>query len=132
MPADGDSDGGAVAASIRDDLGDDVEIHDSSGPDAVFVTTRSKIELALRKYEEGVLARTRWVNPLVLCVTVLSVVLVADFESTLGFSAATWDAVFLAALAASVVWLAWAVVSFVRNRHKADIGYVIERLESEE
>lgn len=121
-----------VAASIRADVGDDVEIHDSAGPDAVFVTSRSKIELALRKYRTGVRARTKWVNPFVTSLTVLSVLLVADFEATLGFSGATWSAVFVVALLLSVCWLVWAVASFVRNRHKADITYVIETLESEQ
>lgn len=121
----------AVAASIRADVGEGVEIHDSSTPDAVFVTSRATIELALERYRQGVLARTRWVNPFVTCVTVLSVLLVADFEPLLGFSSATWYAVFVVALLLSVVWLLWAVVSYLRNRHKADVEFVIERLESE-
>jgi hypothetical protein len=120
-----------VAASIRADIGEEVEIHDSSTPDAVFVTSRSRIELALQKYQEGVLARTRWVNPFVMCITILSVLLVADFKSLLGLSAAAWYSVFVVALLLSIVWLGWAVVSLVQNRHKADPEFVIEYLESE-
>lgn len=120
-----------VAASIRADVGEDVEIHDSSTPDTVFVTSRATIELALERYRQGVLARTQWVNPFITCVTVLSVLLVADFEPLLGFSSATWYAVFVVALLLSIVWLAWALVSFFRNRHKAEVEFVIERLESE-
>lgn len=120
-----------VVASIRADVGEDVEIHDSSSPDAVFVTSRSKIELALRKYRRGVLARTRWVNPFVTCITILSVLLVADFRSTLGLPRATWYAVFVVAFLLSVVWLVWEVLSFLRNRHKSDVEFVIETLESD-
>lgn len=120
-----------IAASIRADVGEDVDIHDSSQPDAVFVTSRATIELALQHYRQGVLARTRWVNPFVTCITILSVLLVADFESRLGFSASTWDAVFVLALLISLAWLGMAIISYLRNRHQADPQYVIERLESE-
>lgn len=120
-----------VAATIRADLGEEVEIHDSSEPDAVFVTTRSKIELALRNYREGVLARRGWVNPFVTSVTILSVLLVADFETRLGLPATTWYAVFVLALALSLAWLGRELLAYVRNRHRADIAHVIQTLESE-
>lgn len=120
-----------IAATIRADVGDDVEIHDSSGPEAVFVTTRSKIELALRQYRRGVVAQTRWVNPFVTAVTLLSVLVVADFDATLGFSEATWSAVFFGAFALSILWLGWELYTFARHRHHADIEFVIEHLERE-
>lgn len=120
-----------VVATIREDVGEDVDIHDSSNPDAVFLTTRSKMELALRKYKSGLLAKAKWVNPFVIMSTFLSVLLVTDFKSVFGFSQGTWEAVFLMGFLISSIWLLICLYEYIENRHKADTDYVIKELESD-
>ena len=120
-----------ITTTIPDSIGENVEIHDSSTPEALFFTTRSKIELALRDYQDGVLARRRWVNPAVTSATFLSVLIVADFSEFLGLSGDFWRSMFFFGLFLSILWLIKSIYDLVNNRNKANIEYVIERLEVE-
>lgn len=122
----------AVASSVRDNVGQDVEIHDTKDPEAVFITSRARMRLALMQYKSGILARRGWINPLLLFLTVLSVSIVSDFGRKFGLSQSFWEAFFTIILVLSVIWLAHSLINAYRYRSKADLDSVIEKLESDD
>ena len=109
-------------------FGEDVEIHDNSSPDAVFVTSKAKIELALRKYKQGVLAKQAWVNPFVILVTVASTLQVTTFTSFLGLSGTTWKGAFVLMMVISAAWLINSVRKYITNKDKSKFEYVMDEL----
>lgn len=121
-----------VNSSIREDIGEGVDFHDSSSPDAVFLTTRARIHLALIQFKEGVLAKTKWVNPLMMVVTLSSAILVTDFKQFLALPANVWKAMFVFGLLLSVGWLLRAIYGYVDNREKSEIDYVIDQLKTDQ
>ena len=113
---------------LREDVGKDVDIHDSKDPDAVFVTNRSKIELVLSKYEEAVQARIAWVQPLILLITAVPVLLAADFSQGFLFSGRIWRDIYQFIAVAAVAWGIKAMYNLFIKWGKADREYVIQEL----
>lgn len=122
--------GNSVESSIKANVGDDVDIHDTKDPDAVYITNTSKIKLVLIEYEAAIKSQTSWVNPALLGITVLSVLFVTDFGSALGLPGDVWEAIFIVLLLLSIIWFVRSIQLFLQYKQKADIEYVIEQLES--
>ena len=120
-----------IESSLKDSLGDDVEIHDTMDPDAVFITTKAKIELALRDYKQGVESSNAWENPATLFLTLLSVITVADFQKSFGLSADTLSSIYIVLTVISVVWLIKSIYTWYNHRKKSDIQQMIKDLKTE-
>jgi hypothetical protein len=116
---------------LRQDVGEDAIIHDTKDPDEVFVTTKSKMKLKLSKYEKAVRARTNWVQPVILFLTVIPVLLAADFTQTYILTPGQWQFLYAFCALGSVIWFVKHVYNLVKNWGNARIEYVMEELRAD-
>ena len=75
----------------------------------LIATTEDRLRLCLRDYAESVARRQSWLAPGSLLATFVLVFTTADFKDALGFTVATWEAVFLLCLLASLIWLGFSL-----------------------
>lgn len=115
-------------AIIREDAGGDADIHDTTDPDEIFQTTRTRLELALRDYNSVIKSKFRWFNALVLFITALSVVLAANFEKTLGMSADSWETIFIVIAVISLMSAVYDFSNWLWNREDANTEAVMQEL----
>lgn len=121
---------GSVESSIREDVGDDIEVHDTKDPDEIYVTNPSKMRLVLQQFEKAIRAKTNLLNPIVLGITTSSVLFVSDFNTTFGFSAEMLRTAFVIITVGCVIWLARLLYTVYIHRGKTDAEYVINELKS--
>lgn len=117
-----------LEAFVRTNVGDDVDFHDTTNPDEIFHTTRAQLELALRDYNDVIKAKYRWMNAIILFITALSVVLVADFEQTLGISPTLWSNLFLTIAMMSLVFCVFDGVRWLKNKENENTDAVMRDL----
>lgn len=118
-------------SQLRQDVGDDAIIHDTKDPDEVFITTKSKMKLKLSKYEEAVKARSNWTQPAILFLTVMPVLLAANFTQAYILSPGQWQFLYAFFALGSVIWLARKMYNLARNWGNAKIEYVMEELRAD-
>ncbi|MBL4886327.1 MAG: hypothetical protein JKY95_17575 [Planctomycetaceae bacterium] len=70
----------------------------------VIITTEDKVRLCMTEHANQLIARQNWIAPLSLFVTILVVLLTADFSDRLIFPKATWHAVFVLGAILAFVW----------------------------
>ncbi|KAA9410254.1 hypothetical protein EGO51_10715 [Haloarcula hispanica] len=121
-----------LGGSLNVEVGEDVPIHNTKDPDEVFLTSKSKLKLALLEYKEGVKSLRAWVNPLVLLMTVGSILLVGNFQKTYGVPAEFWRAIYFITAIISIFWLVYSLYSFYENRQNAKVDSIIKQLKKEE
>lgn len=117
-----------ISGQLKQEVGDDVLIHDTKDPDEVFLTNKSRLKLALLTYKDGIRARTAWVNPFILLVTTLSILLVADFQQNLGLSSDIWSSIYILISLISLIWLLKELWKWYVFREKARTDTVISQL----
>jgi hypothetical protein len=122
------SGGNDSETTIRDDIPDDVRINDTTDPDEIFHTTYTRLELALRDYNEVVKSRYRIFNTFVLFITSLSVVLVANFKQTFGISPDVWYNMFIVIAIGSFIYFVWDCYQLISNRDDARTEAVMREL----
>jgi hypothetical protein len=123
MPEESDSE-----TTIRGDIADDVKINDTTDPDEIFYTTYTRLELALRDYNEVVKSKYRIFNTFVLFITSLSVVLVADFKQTLGLSPNVWYNIFITISIGSFIYFIRDCYQLVSHKDDAKTEAVMREL----
>ena len=116
---------------LKEDVGQDAEVYNTKDPDEVFLTNRSRLELALRDYKDGIKPINSWINPFILFVTVIPILLVGSFTQTFGIPESVWNNLYLTIAIFSVGWLIYTVINIIQESQKADIKYVIEELKGE-
>ena len=93
--------------------------------------THDKLENVLLKFYQKHLLRFIWFNPLSLGIGVALTLTTADFKATaLGIDGATWKAVFILALAASVLWLIVSLVRLAACWKETSIEFLIDRIKN--
>lgn len=115
-------------AKLAEEVGDDVPIHDTKDPDEVFLTSKSRLKLALMQYKEGVRSLRGWVNPFILLVTVGSILLVGNFQQTFGMSGEFWTAAYFITALVALIWLIYSLLNYRSNRDQAKVDTVIDEL----
>lgn len=120
-----------VEAVIREDVGDDADIHMTTDPEEVFYTSRTKLELALVNYDKAIRSRYRWPNAFVIFITALSVVLVADFQQKFGFPAELWFSLFGLLMIVSLAYSIHEGVKWFFRKEEATTEAVFHRLRKE-
>jgi hypothetical protein len=118
-----------IGTAIEEDIGEGVGFHDSSDPEAVYLTTKERIKLVLMEYTSAVEDRTMWKTPFVLFLSSISVFFVSDFKSLFGLSESVWKAFFIIVVLLSLLWLLKSLNDYRRAKQKSSVAYVINRLE---
>ena len=98
---------------LKEDVGQDAEVYNTKDPDEVFLTNRSRLELALRDYKDGIKAMNSWINPFILFVTVMPILLVGSFTQTFGIPESVWNNLYLTIAIFSVGWLIYTMINII-------------------
>lgn len=97
----------------------------------VIEITHDKLENVLRKFYERHALRSSWFNPLSLGIGVALTLSTADFKAqSLGLDGATWRAIFVIALVASVIWLAKNLLQLVRCWNDTSLESLIDKIKN--
>lgn len=121
-----------VEASIREDVGEDADIHMTTEPEEVFYTNRAKLELALINYDKAIRSRYRWTNSFVIFITALSVVLVADFQQYVGVPTEFWFSLFSLIMVVSLGYSIREGTKWYYRKDKASTEAVIRKLRKDD
>jgi len=78
-------------------------VHVNFGQEFI-VTTEDKLRLCMLNHANRLGDRNSWIGPTSLFVTIVLVLLTADFRDALGVPKSTWHAVFLISAVATAVW----------------------------
>lgn len=120
-----------MSAPIRKGLNArvDVEIiHDNTSQE-IIVTTSDKLNLVLIEHLNKVETSKSWQTPFSMTLTIALVFCSADFKSSFGLSADTWHAIFIIALAASIIWLIFNIIRYAQSPSLSMIIKKIKKLE---
>ena len=90
----------------------------------IFITTVDKARLCLSQALKNMERRDSWMAPAGILATILGTFLTATFRDFL-FSKDTWEAFFVFAALAALLWL---VISVVRRPKAASVDQIIEEL----
>lgn len=85
------------------------------------VTTRDKIEIALRRKLPLFLRRTAWVAPASLLSALVMSIITSDFTKFMGISEDVWSTVFVVAAILSGVWLLRSLLHLFRAAKLEDV-----------
>ncbi|OPH61226.1 hypothetical protein BC351_14890 [Paenibacillus ferrarius] len=105
---------------------DKSKLHNSLNQDVVL-TTSDKLKLALTKYKDGLIAKTAWITPLSLFVTLVAAIIATDFKKII-ISAELWQALFYLMTLASFVWLIASLIRKFRTKENAEDRFIKEIL----
>ncbi|QIG57699.1 hypothetical protein PP358_gp28 [Arthrobacter phage Shoya] len=89
----------------------------------IVVTTRDKLEIALRKKLPLFLRRKAWVAPLSLLIGLVASIVTSDFHDFMGLSDEVWATIFVIG---AVLTFAWLVRALLMLRGAVDLDGVLE------
>lgn len=89
------------------------------------VTTRDKIEIALRRKLPLFLRRTAWVAPLSLLIGLVTAIITSDFKKFMGVSEEVWSTFFVVGAVLSAIWLLKALIQLFRSAKLEDVLHAI-------
>lgn len=93
--------------------------------------THDKLENVLLKFYERHTLRSSWFNPLSLLVGVALTLTTADFKAqALGLDGATWRAIFVIALLASIVWLSVNLIRLAKCWKETSLEFLINKIKN--
>jgi len=84
----------------------------------------------LRDYSDAVKARHAWHLPLGWLISLVTTLVVTDFEPRFGVSAALWQSAFICAALVCCVWSLIAVVNLACRWKRGGVDHFIRRLKS--
>lgn len=85
------------------------------------VTTRDKIEIALRRKLPLFLRRTAWVAPLSLLIGLVTAIITSDFKKFMGVSEEVWSTFFVVGAFLAGGWLLKAFAQLFRSAKLEDV-----------
>ncbi len=102
-------------------------VHENLSQDVV-ITTTDRLKLALLEYQKVLNARSGWIAPASVFLSILAAIVAADFKDALGISKDQWRSGFLLALLLCGLWLAHSLIQVLRNWEKGDIDKLVEKI----
>ena len=93
--------------------------------------TEDKLENILLKYL-GKLNKVRgWLTPLSLCITILIVLLTAEFKEFIGITKEIWNAVFILALIVTIIWTLISTYQAIICSKNSTISFLINEIKNQ-
>jgi len=93
--------------------------------------TEDKLENILSRFITNLKKAHMWLTPLSLFVSILLVVLTAEFNKNfIGISKDIWTAIFYILLISSFMWLVWSIIYSCRFSKKTRIEYIIGKIKN--
>ena len=104
-----------------------LSVHENLSQDVVLTTT-DRLKLALLEHQKALYARSGWIAPVSVFLSLLAAIVAADFKDALGISKDQWRSGFLLALVLCGFWLAHSLIQVLRNWTKGDIDKLVEKI----
>ena len=101
-------------------------IHSNTGQTLIEIT-EDKLRLVLVQHLGVVESKRRWHVPFSILIALVSVSLTSDFRDVWGIGKATWQALFMFATVASIVWL---VVTLRFAFEQATLDSLVQRVKN--
>ncbi len=115
---------GQILAHVAEDFVRNAQVSINVRGD-IIVTTEDKIRLAVVSHLARMEQRQSWIAPLGILVTIVLAIATSSFQTTLGLSAATWQAVFILSGAIALALFVRASYRAVRALSPDDfVGYL--------
>ena len=92
--------------------------------------TEDKLENILIKFVNDLKSSIVWSTPLSIFITILIVLLTAEFKDFLSISKDVWQAIFYLILGVSFFWFVYAVYKAVKNKDKVKIENLIRKIKN--
>lgn len=112
--------------SLADQIARDTKVHINLGQDAIVIT-EDKVRLVLMTHLRKLETKRRWIAPLGLLVAIVTAFATANFKDAFGLKAATWEAIFILAGVASLIWTVVAIVISIRAPSVDDVVSEMKR-----
>ncbi len=111
--------------SFGKDIIQSSKVHLNLGQDFI-ITTEDKVRLCMTNHTQRMTTRTGWIGPVSLFVTIVLVLLTADFHDALGIPKDTWHAVFLLCMAGTLLWSIVTVIKAIRT--STSIEHIVDEM----
>jgi len=114
---------GTAGAKFEESFGREImqssALHLNLGQEYI-ITTEDKVRLCMTNHANGLATRNAWIGPVSLFVTILLVLITADFKDALQIPEATWQAIFILAAVGTGIWSLVSVFSAFRSHTSID------------
>jgi hypothetical protein len=112
------------------ELSKNLIVHTNVEQEAIFITT-DKIRLILADAITAIKAMRDWITPVSLLVSFIATLAsTAEFKNLFGISKEIWAAGFYLFTVLCFIWLCKSLLGCWKNRTKADISKIIERMQA--
>lgn len=95
------------------------KIYDNLGQE-VIMTTEDKLRLCLLEHLQYIGKRRAWSTPLGILLTVIVAFVTTEFKDV-GFSAYTWQAIFVIVGILTAIWFAWSIIQIPKSKTVEDV-----------
>lgn len=92
--------------------------------------TEDKLENILLKHLNKLNKIKGWVTPISLLVTILIVLLTADFKSFFGMNEEVWNAIFVVSLIVTLIWSIKAIFKAIKYSKNSTISFLINEIKN--
>jgi len=93
--------------------------------------TEDKLENILSRFILNLKKVQLWLTPLTLFVSILIVVLTADFNKDfLSIPKEIWSSIFYISLVLSFIWLIWSIINSIRLYKRTRLEYIINKIKN--
>jgi hypothetical protein len=97
----------------------------------IITITKDKLELCLLKNQKLIEKKHDWIAPLGLFLSLLTTLLVSDFNKDWIFTKTVWNAVFVITTAISFGWLLHAGAGAIKFRNRGSVEELIRNIRAE-
>lgn len=99
-------------------------IHSNITPEILEITI-DKLKIVLLENDRRISDSNQWQAPLGIFITILLVLVTADFRQAFWLSAAVWHAIFIISAVFSFIWL---LISFNKVKERITVDALIEKM----
>lgn len=112
--------------NVQDEFSEKLTVHKNLGQD-VIVTTVDKVRLCLLKNRDSISKKNEWLTPFSLFLSFATTLVAAEFRKFI-FEAAVWQALFIFAAGACLIWILLASKAAWQNRKAGDVEGIVREL----
>jgi hypothetical protein len=102
-------------------------VHKNIGQEFI-VTTTDKIKLSLLERRDILKAKTDWIAPTGILITLTATLVAANFTKFLGLTPEVWKALFIACTILDSFWLLYSIYRVIKFRRKGSVESFIQDL----
>lgn len=93
-----------------------------------IVTTADKIKLSLLQHRDVLKAKTDWIAPTGILITLTATLVATNFTKFLGLSPDVWKALFIACAILDFVWLLYSIYRLIKFLSKGSVESFVQNL----